>query len=342
MPDVEEEKPEPDLDELLELFREPEEEPRRKAIPGAAWLMAAFVLSLVGVWLALQIANGHRAAKSTGPPLLPTKVSDRKPREEGDVAEDYTARCQKGMTAIQVEWILADFKNEGLDDGPGSFRAIIEAILEPLDIDDANTQQLLELSIGTEPAVRLKAASLLWALHQQSWYDDALADAFRLSAQQRHESKASGRQFVGDCEGDFLKIESAGAPANTGGPERSYLRDRVDDHLSRTDLLFPATGLLEPSYWLAQPNSAPSERVQLSPRQQEVMGLLKSSDAQAPDRLRGLREVLPVVAGQKFPADGNDIVGLAEAMHPAQLKVLLLLEPKVATDLAAALEKANK
>ncbi|RYD62821.1 MAG: hypothetical protein EOP83_13645 [Verrucomicrobiaceae bacterium] len=237
---------------------------------------------------------------------------------------------------------MEDFKKEGLDEGPGSFRAIIESILEPLNIADANTQKLLELSIGAEPAVRLKAAGLQLALHQQHWYATALADALRLSAQQKLELKVSGRQFVRECGNDFLKVEAAGAAADRGGPERSYLRDRMYDHLRGPDLLFPGTGLLEPTYWLKRPNSKPSEMIQLTPQQQEVLGLRENSGVEVPPRLRDLGEVLPLVTGQKFPADENDIVGLAEALHPAQLKVLLLCEPKVATELSTALEKANQ
>ncbi|HEY1120230.1 MAG TPA: hypothetical protein VGE67_01460 [Haloferula sp.] len=344
MPDVEEDKPEPDLDELLELFREPEEEkPRRKKTSGSLLMMGAVVLSLVGGWMAAVVANRPVAKHTTlGPPVLPTKVSDRRPREESNVAEDYTTRCQKGMSAVQVRWIVDDFKKEGLDDGPGSYRAIIESILEPLNIADANTQKLLELAISTEPAVKLKTAGLQLALHQQHWYADAMADALRLSAQQKLLLKTSGHQFVRQCESDFLKVEAASVAADAGGPERSYLRDRMYDHLSGTDVLFPGSGLLEPSYWLKRPDSGLLGIVQLSPQQQELLDLRESPGVEVPARLRDLGEVLPLVPGQKFPADANDVVGLAEALHPAQLKVLLLCEPKVATELSTALEKTNE
>ena len=342
MPDVEEEKPEPDLDELLELFREPEEEPRRRGIPGSVWLMLALVLSLAGVWLALRVATGAVAASVAAGPMKPGKVSERRPPEEADVMEDYTNRCQKGMTARQVRWIVEDFQKEGLDDGPGSFRAIIEMILEPLDIAEADTQELLELSIGDETAAKLKTLGLEMASRQQRWYAGALADGLRLSSQQKLELKASGRRFVSECGEDFLQIEDAVVDAQIGGTGRGYMKDRLLGGLSGTDLLFPGTGLLEPSYWLKQPNSGASERIDLSPGQLEIVHPEKGSDVEIPDRLRDVEEVLPFIAGQKFPADEDDILGLAEAMHPAQLKVLLLLDPEVAAELTTALDESNE
>lgn len=352
MPDVEEEdKAEPDLDELLELFREPEEEPRRRSIPGAVWMMLALILSLGGVWLAMRVASGAVAAHAAAGPAKPGKASERKPLGETDVVEDYTARCQKGMTARQVRWIVEDFQKEGLDDGPGSFRAIIEMILEPLDIAGADEQELEELSIDDETAAKLKTLGLELASRQQRWYAGALADGLRLSPEQKLELKASGRQLVKDCEDDFLKIngavtvtvaETEEPETETEEPEASYISERVLDGLTGTDLLFPRTGLLEPSYWLKQPGSAASERIDLTPGQLEIVHPEKGSDVGVPERLRNLQQVLPLVAGQKFPADESDILGLAEAMHPAQLKVLLLLDPEAAAELTSALEESKE
>jgi len=347
--DVEEDKPEPDLDELLELFREPEEEPRRPGIPGSVWMMLALILCMGGVWLALRVASGAVAAHAAAAPMKPGKASERKPLGETDVVEDYTTRCQKGMTARQVRWIVEDFQKEGLDDGPGSFRAIIEMILEPLDIAGADEQELEELSIDDETAAKLKTLGFEMAFRQQRWYADALADGLRLSSQQKLELKASGRRLVKDCEDDFLEINGAVAEAETEEPETeaeepeaSYISGRVLDGLSGTDLLFPRTGLLEPSYWLKQPTSAASERIDLTPGQLEIVHPEKGSAVEIPDRLGDVEEVLPLIAGQKFPADENDILGLAEAMHPAQLKVLLLLEPEIAGELMAALEESKE
>jgi hypothetical protein len=191
------------------------------------------------------------------------------------------------------------------------------------------------------------------ASRQQRWYADALADGLRLSSQQRLELKASGRRLVRDCEDDFLQINGAVAVADAETedpetemeaeePEASYLSERLPEGLSGTDLLFPRTGLLEPSYWLKQPTSAASERIDLTPGQLEIVHPEKGSAAEIPDRLRDVEEVLPLIAGQKIPADENDILGLAEAMHPAQLKVLLLLEPEVASELTSALEESKE
>ena len=342
MPDVEEKNPEPDLDELLEQFREPEEKPRRKSVPGSVWLMLALILSVGGVWLALRVATGAATAIATAGPMKPGKSSERKLRENRDAMEEYLARCEKGMTAREVRWIVEDFQKEGLDDGLGSFNAIVGSMLEPLDISEAGTRQLLELSIGTEPANKLKSTALVWANRQQDWYSGAMAEALQLSWEQKLEMKAAGRRFVKACEGDFFQLKEAFADEKDGGPTKSYMRDRIYSVLLGKDLLFPATGLLDPSYWLQQSSSAPAERIQLSPQQEEVFKLGKDSKVVLPSRLEGVEAVLPVMPEQKFPADDHDIVRLAEALHPAQLKVLLLLKPAIATELTEALENSDE
>jgi hypothetical protein len=346
--DVEEEKPEPDLDELLEQFREPEEKPRRKAVPGSAWLMMALLLGLGGVWLAFLVVTGGPVEKTLGPPLLPTKVSDRTPREEqaGDVVEDYIARCEKGMTAQEVRWIVEDFQREGLDEGPGSFRAIIETTLKHLDLAAATWQELEEVSIDAETSATLKTLGLEWALRQQRWYAGALADGLRLSPEQKLRLKASGRRFVSEREEDFLHFRDAAVDAQMGPfePGTNYFQKYSLGGLSPngTDLLFPRTGLLDASHWLSRPDAAPSERIELTVGQLEIVRLQEEHDVEIPSRLRGIEDVFPLVTGQKVPTDYDDIVGLAEALHPAQLKLLLLIEPETAGELAEALEKSNE
>ena len=348
--DVEEEKPEPDLDELLELFRDPDEEPRRKkGVPGSVWVMLAMVLIMGGAWLAFVNVMGGIKEKATGPPVLPTKVSDRETREEQmamHVVEDYIARCKKGMTAQEVRWIVEDFQKEGLDDGPGSFKAIIETILKHLDLSDANLQELEELSVDDETAAKLKTLGFEWASRQQRWYSSALADGLRLTSEQKLELRASGRRFVSEREGDFLQIKDAVSDARMGKfePEANFMQKYSLGGVSPsgTDLLFPRTGLLDSWHWFNQPDAAPSARVQLTPGQLEIVRLQEDSDVEVPSRLRGIEEVFPVVDGQKFPTDYDDIVGLAEAAHPAQLKLLLLLEPEAAMELLEAIEQSNE
>ncbi|MCW1883911.1 hypothetical protein OKA04_04175 [Luteolibacter flavescens] len=360
MPDAEEEKPEPvsgpdaaaqdaampDLDELLEEFREPAEAPRKKRQASASFsFILALVLCVAAVWLASRVQPGSRANSRVPTSGLskPSKTEGRKAREQiTDVVADYTARCEKGMSEREIRWIVEDFRDEGLDDGPGSFSEIVMAIMEPLDFEVAGTQKLLAESVGTEPAAKLKAAGLLWAVHQQDWYGGALAEALRLTSEQKREMKESGRHFVKESEGDFLQMEKAMADGEGGGPERSYVRDRIYSSLIPADLMFPATGLLDPAYWLRLAGSAPGERCRLEPWQADVLKLGEGEEAGLPGRLDAVNQVLPVLTGQKFPADGNDVLGLAKALHPSQLKILLLLDPELAGELMADLDKSNE
>ena len=175
MPEVEEDKPEPDLDELLELFREPEEEPRRKKTRGSVWLMAALILSLLGGWMAARVANGAAAKHSApGPPVLPTKVSDRKPREEQavGVVENYIARCKKGMTEREVRWIIEDFQKAGLAQGLGNSTP--------------------------EEFIRQRKV-------QHAWYLDLLAEGLRLDHEQRRTASGKLAGLLEEAGTDFQK-----------------------------------------------------------------------------------------------------------------------------------------
>lgn len=374
VPDAEP-KPEPDLDELLELFREPDEAPARKRIPGSVWLMLALVLSMAGVWLAVKTATGELAARSAALPMKPTKSKDRSAREEpagkGSVVDDYLARCKKGMTAQEVRWIVEDFQKAGLDEAPGSLRAKIEATLKPFgSLHDSS--QLPEHQIDAETLLVLREFGFKLALRQQDWYVDALADGLRLSPKQRGEAKERGRLFVSEKQGDFLEVEEASLVSNIGSPETgNFLRSRFLGGIRGIDLVFPNTGLLEPQFWLENEACAPWERVHLTDDQAEVtrrdevldasrengnsekgekrlswMDLKATQtdeemDVEVSFPVEDIAAIFPYVKEQRFPED-DDLLALTKVMHPAQLKILLLLRPHTAEELEEALLKDSE
>ncbi len=377
-PEQEEEEPaaDADLEELLEQFREPEEPRRKRANP--LWLVSAILLSVLGVWLALRASGGRAEDKPKSTALagamLPGKTSERLPREEKpvDVVEDYLARCKKGMTAQEVRWIVEDFQRAGLDEGPGSLADELNVILSPL-VDVNDTAKLDELQIHGETAALLKVKGLKLARLQQQWYASAVADGLRLTPLQQEELALNRERFIQERISGFLDLEEAPWLANYGHWTIPYFfRDNLAGR-SGMDILFPETGLLEPGYWIRGEECAPWEMVQLTKEQQSLtrchevtserqrrgandhdeedrrdwMELLstRSEDElklEIPQLIEAVGAVLRFTEEQKFPQDDENLLLTAQAMHPAQLRLFVLLNPDLVIELGDALEKAEK
>ena len=342
MPEVEEDKPEPDLDELLELFREPEEEPRRrKKGSGAVLMMGALILSIVGGWMAALVANRPAAKHATpGPPVLPTKVSDRKPREgqagSVDLVQDYIARCQKGITEREVRWILEDFQKAGLAQEGGS--------------------------ASTEELVRRRKA-------QHAWYLDLLADGLRLDPGQKRmareklaglfeEAAAGFKEELGELKSDPLGQDEEQVSADLG-----------------------TIPFIDPKHWLTDKRYAPWELCDLTEAQLRVtwQPVLAEMDKAGKARFPGwfnapssnlvtfeegkdpvlaegfgprppathlelASSVFPVPAIPPFsgPAHLSLLLGELRSYHPSQLKTLLLLEPQLANEALSDFEKSGQ
>ena len=343
---MEEDKPEPDLDELLELFREPEEEPRRKAIPNSVWLALALILSLAGAWMIFHAASGSRASKVLGPPVLPTKVSDRKPREgqagPADVVKDYIARCQKGMTEREVRWVIEDFQKAGLAQG----------------VRGASSEEF----------IRQRKA-------QHTWYLDLLADGLRLDPEQRRAAREKLTGLLEEAVAGFQKdlSEQASEPIEQDGRRLQVVSSEVIAKLINAD------------QWLADERYAPWELCDLTKEQLSVTwrpilaGMKKNDSTEAeaggwldvpatsvifeegkepviPDSLfpAGFREFTAYLkdAGSVFPVAAVPIpagpvhepplIKELRGYHPSQLKTLLLLQPELAEDVIAGPEKPGE
>jgi hypothetical protein len=129
------------------------------------------------VWQAQVAAKRDlEARKRMLPPPPKTKHAIRPAPQAftGDVVADYIARCEKGMTDQEINWILEDFRNAGLDFDWGNPAATIEQ------------------------AVHCRVA-------QQRWYHDALVDGLRLSPEQSTQvAKKLDELFEKDKQ-EFLK-----------------------------------------------------------------------------------------------------------------------------------------
>ncbi len=154
------EEPLPERDVLLEALVDVETEtaPRRRISKS---LIAACVLSGLGVWQIVEVSNG-------GEPLFqlvakamaaPTKLhSDRRVPlgrvlPSTDPIAAYLERSKRGMTDQEIRWMIEDFQTAGLDGGERSLKGTLRA-------------------------------------KQQLWYLEALTEAFQLTPEQKSQARA--------------------------------------------------------------------------------------------------------------------------------------------------------
>jgi hypothetical protein len=337
--------PEPDLDELLELFREPDEEPRRKRMPGSVWVILALLLSMTGVWLAVKTATGELAAvTATAGPMKPTKSKDRTAREEpageGRVVEDYLARCKKGMTAREVRWIVEDFQRAGLDLGMRS--ATPEEYSTQRKNQHAWYLDLLKDGLGlSEEQVRTASAEL----------DELLAEALERFGKEL-EAKAS--EVIESGGRSFRIIESG--PIDRLVSAESWLED---ERYAPWELCELTEDQLRLTWfgWVNSRRNADPDSLTYEPEMpwfddRMLVGGPSGSGGwtiadfptgDAPTAIRGAGSIFPFTAGQRFRKGDGDGVGALEhqamGCHPAQLKTLLLVAPTIASRLLESLDR---
>jgi len=371
-PPEQEEEEEPaadaDLEELLEQFREPEEPPKKRANP--LWVISAILLSVLGVWLALRASGGRAEDKpetaALAGAMLPGKTSERLPRDEGpvDVVEDYLARCKKGMTAQEVRWIVEDFQravDPGIEIG-----AILGEAYDPKEGDSG----FPALAPATKDRFELLLAEL--GRQQRAWYAATLVDGLQLSASQRSELNSRLNALL---EEDLKNFRTAWIEYEKEVGKKGalpYYQMGIEGFFGEVVL---------PSDWLARDDYALWKLCDLSPEQQAVTRrseVEQEEDQQAdgPDKnvtwtstwadretpfrssLAETREIHLAdgefgelaIAGGIFPLEeaqlfeGENFLRINDPtrLHPAQLKMLLLLEPGRAAEILQALEKADK
>ncbi|MCW1921907.1 hypothetical protein OKA05_05045 [Luteolibacter arcticus] len=361
MPDAEEDKPEPDLDELLELFREPEEERRpRASISGVVWLALALILSLIGVWLAARVSSMPASKDTKAGPMKPGKVSDRPAREDDagtvDVMEAYIARCRKGMTAREVRWIVEDFQKAGLD------RSAMNKLWDIVGSsrDDAGMDAAVSEAANKE-ALRISK-------QQSHWYLGLLADALNLDKQQRVQSTERYRTWFGPAEANFLERQ------------KEVVEGRQAPGYYPIAELPPYAGLLEASEWLEDEALAPwalcdlaDDQLAITHHEEVIQERSGPESSQEEDsyayrswldrrplvgigavKRKSIDDILwrpsyeeagwifPFHSEQQFSGTEGDLLEIVKRLHPAQLKTLLLLDPQAADDLSKLLDSTNE
>jgi hypothetical protein len=82
-----------------------------------AWLCCATLLVGLALWQAKQSVARDAARPQELPPPKKTRHAIRNAPVAiaGDPVTNYLARCEKGMTVQELAWVLADYRNAGLD-----------------------------------------------------------------------------------------------------------------------------------------------------------------------------------------------------------------------------------
>jgi len=340
----------PDLEALLEEFREPEAPKRKKGSP--LWLGLAVIASVLGCWLAARATSGAGLLPKVEMPvpMKPSKVADREAiaaaKGPANVAADYKERCLKGMTVQEVSWVLEDFRKTGLESSPpvsgaGTFE------------DGLSGPGLSDLA-GT----------------QRAWYRHTLGEALSLDRDQKREMTERSRAL--------LKAELE----ETGGLIEQLQKDRENAILSPVGPGDPPPAeasleaeLIDVSRWMSEERYAPANLCHLREDQilsgsGETPGKIK--DARVPEKTE-LPDPVPGVAPPSLEDDGkehedpvlqdgwervaailpfraeqlplrqnSDTASAVHGLHPSQLKLFLLLEPGLAEEIVEAMEQKDE
>ena len=312
-----------------------------------AWIVFATFLMFTAVWQAQVAAQRDlEARRQTLPPPAQTKRAIRPAPQvfTGDVAQDYIARCEKGLTDQEIGWILEDLHNAGLD-------------RDPIDY-------VVDYHLHEDRQFPLFRAA------QHRWYHETLVDGLRLSPEQSAQAATKLSELFAEAKEKFLRaitsdklsVEPYGDIAIAllwlDGTHRSspwnlckltpeqekitwkHLYEIVD---SRKDLGFENRPPFPDNREQAATTGSPLF-LRSGPVEPE------SNKTENLPRYWSANRIFPLLP-QQFPAfadpnafdqpskDSSDpILEHIRRLHPAQFKTLLLLDPNFAAEIQRALE----
>jgi hypothetical protein len=299
-----------------------------------AWIVFASFATAAAIWQAqISVATDLKARHQTLPPPQKTRHAIRPLPVpwSGDFVGDYTRRCQTGLTERQIGWIIEDFKTAGLDQG-------------------------IRVAPREEYLAQRQA--------QHRWYHDALAEGLRLTPEQSAQASARLAERFDQAKADFIEA-LATAPRPFEHQGKWYVVTGTA----------PIELLISPKLWMLDPAAGlmPWDLCQLAPGQEQITWKRWYENQEdeasfllprpvitdgygfqnlAPARLLAANSILPFLSGQEFKPAADplvtgtdqavDLVSQVKTLHPAQLKILLLLEPAMAVQIEQALEIASR
>ena len=288
-----------------------------------AWFILGFLLTGGAIWqaqtaVARELADRHRQL----PPPLKTRRALRPPPSTAPVA-DYATRRAKGLSDREIGWIIDDFQAAGLD-------------------------------LGIRAAS--KEAHLAQRKAQDRWYRDVLAEAWSLTAEQTSQVTAKLAELYDQAKADFVEALNA-------GPQPIKVNDQwlIVTSADPIHRLIDANVRLQDSKGSFLPWNlcTMDSGLHMEPHGKnidlQIRGALEESydsvELPAPVRLTPAEpslitvdQFLPHAAAptseeaiQILPAESDPFAQFRK-LHPAQLKLLLLIAPEKTKDIRSALD----
>lgn len=333
------EEPLPGRDVLLETLVDQETEagPRRRI---SKTLIAACLLTGLGVWQIVHVSNGGEpifrvAAKAKA---APTKLRSDGRRPLGKVLPStdpiatYLERAKRGMTDQEIRWMITDFQAAGLDE------------------------------VDRSPKGTLRAK-------QQLWYLEALTEALQLSPEQRAQAKARMddllRKDIEAFEQGIGGVTEVREPTE-GIPDDSPIAPNADpttwllkDACAPWNLcdLTKEQDQLTLRQWKTGSNSGfieenigpavgakPWITVKRAPIQDPLNGNLteppEPSGASSWQSycILTISDVFPLTPEQDLVTHWSNFLAQARTLQPAQLRMGLILDASLASDLLERLD----
>jgi hypothetical protein len=280
---------------------------------------AAAIALLLGV-----VGMAKRSADTTSStPNPPARVEARSicradPHSGGEsLAQRYRREIARPLTNERILTILNEFMAE------------FPSPSDHLDLCTLTAQQISENS--------LEQLHLQFRLKQQAWYLAALDAALNLTAEQKHQAEERMRKrFEEDLKWPRGKAASSTIPA-----------ERIPDALVVSEY----SGV---PLWLSQEVYSPWRLMDLTP-EQEALTVKSLGDAgwssavplpeEAGDRLSiFVPGILARAAGQPECGNfhGDSVVDAVRRLHPAQLRLALLVNPLLAALLTTELDQVDQ
>ncbi len=339
----------------------------------AIWLVLAFFLTFAGFWQAkVVIARDFQARHQALPPPAKTKNATRPQPAEftGDVVADYVARCEKGMTDQEIGWILEDFQNAGLGGdllGPNRVHLTRDELAgrhkEFFDLRAAQHRWYLGALVDgfrlnpEQSAVASKRLSDLFDLAKTDFIEafnaplagqESEAEWKTVAAQHPVEELITSNRWLNDQELAFIPWNLCPlTPAQEKLTWKSWMDKSQEERSAITEL---AEATLEKQAAIGnlaettrEPDNDPLTRI--LPYPPRTWGELGHTVLLAPVYFYSANVIFPFLDRQKFPPmegllkkeSGENFLTKFRALHPAQLKVLLLMQPELIPTIERAL-----
>jgi hypothetical protein len=284
-----------------------------------AWFVLAFLVTLAAVWQAQVTVSREVIAKNQlPPPPAKTRHAERGPATTSP-SVDYATRKKQGLTDREIGWIIEDFQNAGLD-----------------------------LGIRAAP----KEEYLAQRRAQDRWYRDALVDAWSLTPEQSTQVTAKLGELYDQAKADFIEALAAGPqPVEINGQwyiitsaEPIHRLIDANSRLQNADGPFMPWNLGEFFNRSLTPRFEYTNGEASGPLPAEVEITEPIQVIPADPNLLTVDLLLPKTApssgdepAQAVPQE-NGILSQLRKLHPAQLKLLLLIDPEKAKEIQAALD----